>query len=283
MDKKQAPMTILVCGMGIIGGSIAKALKAFTPHRVLGMNRSPQPLEKALACGAIDAAVDEVSLSQVDLVFLCAYPAACVKLARVLGHHLKKGCIVCDACGIKTAICEEMVSLSHEFGFIFVGGHPMAGKERNGFDVSDAHLFRGASYILVPCGAPQEAVDTVRQLAFSMGFGSVTLATPTHHDRMIAYTSQLPHVLACAYVLSPSCEQHVGFSAGSYHDVSRVARINEVMWAELFLENREPLLAELDLLLDNLKDFRDAIHREDGDTLRRIMKQSRLTKEKLGE
>ena len=283
MEKKQAPMTILVCGMGIIGGSIAKALKAFTPHRVLGMNRSPQPLEKALACGAIDAAVDEVSLSQVDLVFLCAYPAACVKLARVLGPHLKKGCIVCDACGIKTAICEEMVSLSHEFGFIFVGGHPMAGKERNGFDVSDAHLFRGASYILVPCGAPQEAVDTVRQLAFSMGFGSVTLATPTHHDRMIAYTSQLPHVLACAYVLSPSCEQHVGFSAGSYHDVSRVARINEVMWAELFLENREPLLAELDLLLDNLKDFRDAIHREDGDTLRRMMKQSRLTKEKLGE
>ena len=283
MEKKQAPMTILVCGMGIIGGSIAKALKAFTPHRVLGMNRSPQPLEKALACGAIDAAVDEVSLSQVDLVFLCAYPAACVKLARVLGPHLKKGCIVCDACGIKTAICEEMVSLSHEFGFIFVGGHPMAGKERNGFDVSDAHLFRGASYILVPCGAPQEAVDTVRQLAFSMGFGSVTLATPTHHDRMIAYTFQLPHVLACAYVLSPSCEQHVGFSAGSYHDVSRVARINEVMWAELFLENREPLLAELDLLLDNLKDFRDAIHREDGDTLRRIMKQSRLTKEKLGE
>ena len=283
MEKKQAPMTILVCGMGIIGGSIAKALKAFTPHRVLGMNRSPQPLEKALACGAIDAAVDEVSLSQVDLVFLCAYPAACVKLARVLGPHLKKGCIVCDACGIKTAICEEMVSLSHEFGFIFVGGHPMAGKERNGFDVSDAHLFRGAIYILVPCGAPQEAVNTVRQLAFSMGFGSVTLATPTHHDRMIAYTSQLPHVLACAYVLSPSCEQHVGFSAGSYHDVSRVARINEVMWAELFLENREPLLAELDLLLDNLKDFRDAIHREDGDTLRRIMKQSRLTKEKLGE
>ena len=283
MEKKQAPMTILVCGMGIIVGSIAKALKAFTPHRVLGMNRSPQPLEKALACGAIDAAVDEVSLSQVDLVFLCAYPAACVKLARVLGPHLKKGCIVCDACGIKTAICEEMVSLSHEFGFIFVGGHPMAGKERNGFDVSDAHLFRGASYILVPCGAPQEAVDTVRQLAFSMGFGSVTLATPTNHDRMIAYTSQLPHVLACAYVLSPSCEQHVGFSAGSYHDVSRVARINEVMWAELFLENREPLLAELDLLLDNLKDFRDAIHREDGDTLRRIMKQSRLTKEKLGE
>ena len=261
MEKKQAPMTILVCGMGIIGGSIAKALKAFTPHRVLGMNRSPQPLEKALACGAIDAAVDEVSLSQVDLVFLCAYPAACVKLARVLGPHLKKGCIVCDACGIKTAICEEMVSLSHEFGFIFVGGHPMAGKERNGFDVSDAHLFRGASYILVPCGAPQEAVDTVRQLAFSMGFGSVTLATPAHHDRMIAYTSQLPHVLACAYVLSPSCEQHVGFSAGSYHDVSRVARINEVMWTELFLENREPLLAELDLLLDNLKDFRDAIHR----------------------
>ena len=283
MEKKKAPMTILVCGMGIIGGSIAKALKAFTPHRVLGMNRSPQPLEKALACGAIDAAVDEVSLSQVDLVFLCAYSAACVKLARALGPHLKKGCIVCDACGIKTAICEEMVSLSHEFGFIFVGGHPMAGKERNGFDVSDAHLFRGASYILVPCGAPQEAVNTVRQLAFSMGFGSVTLATPTHHDRMIAYTSQLPHVLACAYVLSPSCEQHVGFSAGSYHDVSRVARINEVMWTELFLENREPLLAELDLLLDNLKDFRDAIHREDGDTLRRMMKQSRLTKEKLGE
>ena len=283
MQKKATPKTILICGLGIIGGSLAKAIKAYTPHRVLGMNRSPEPLQQALACGAIDAPAREEDLPNVDIVFLCAYPAACVAWAEKLGPHLKKGCIVCDACGIKTAICEKLTAISHRCGFIFVGGHPMAGKERNGFEASDGALFQNASYILVPCDAPDEAVEEVKALALSLGFGSVTLSDPKHHDRMIAYTSQLPHVLACAYVRSPSCPQHRGFSAGSYHDVSRVARINETMWTELFLENREPLLTELDLLITHLQEYRRALAQEDADTLRAMMKQARLTKEELGE
>ena len=276
-------MNIGIIGLGLIGGSLAKSIKQHSSHTVWGYDIDSNVITKALMCGAMDDELNDERLAQCGIVLVALYPERCVRYISENADKFAPNTLVVDCAGVKRSVYGPVSEVAKGRSWTYIGGHPMAGKERNGFDVSDAHLFRGASYILVPCGAPQEAVDTVRQLAFSMGFGSVTLANPAHHDRMIAYTSQLPHVLACAYVLSPSCEQHVGFSAGSYHDVSRVARINEVMWTELFLENREPLLAELDLLLDNLKDFRDAIHREDGDTLRRIMKQSRLTKEKLGE
>ena len=166
---------------------------------------------------------------------------------------------------------------------MFVGGHPMAGKERSGFEASEATLFRGASYLLVPCGAPDWAKDTMKELAMDMGFGRVVETTPEHHDEMIAYTSQLPHALACAYVLSPRCPQHKGFSAGSYRDVSRVARINETLWTELFLDNREALSRELSTLIENLSSIQSALDREDGEALRALLRKGRQVKEALGE
>lgn len=276
-------MNIVIVGLGIIGGSFAKAIKKYTDHRVIGINRSPAPLEKALHCGAIDEIGGIGSLSQADLVILGVYPAAAVEFIKKNGKHLKKGCIVTDTSGIKTAICPQMKALSEEYGFTFVGSHPMAGKEKNGFEVSDADLFGGASFIVVPCGAPKQAVDTLTNLALSIGFGGVRMTDPEEHDRMIAFTSQLPHVLACSYVLSPQCKNHNGFSAGSYRDVSRVANINAPLWTELFLENKGPLTKELDLLIENIRSIRDAIHSGDSGALCTLLEQGRKVKEALGE
>ena len=277
------PKTILIVGLGLIGGSIAKALRTFTPHRVLAIDRDPEALDLAMACGAIEGPGYVEDLPQVDVLWLCLYPQAAVEFARKYGAALREDCIVSDACGIKNAVCPQLVELSRELGFVFVGGHPMAGKERSGFEASEATLFRGASYLLVPCGAPDWAKDTMKELAMDMGFGRVVETTPEHHDEMIAYTSQLPHALACAYVLSPRCPQHKGFSAGSYRDVSRVARINETLWTELFLDNREALSRELSTLIENLSSIQFALDREDGEALRALLRKGRQVKEALGE
>ena len=277
------PKTILIVGLGLIGGSIAKALRTFTPHRVLAMDQDPEALDLAMACGAIEGPGYVEDLPQVDVLWLCLYPQAAVEFARKYGAALREDCIVSDACGIKNAVCPQLLELSRELGFVFVGGHPMAGKERSGFEASEATLFRGASYLLVPCGAPDWAKDTMKELAMDMGFGRIVETTPEHHDEMIAYTSQLPHALACAYVLSPRCPQHKGFSAGSYRDVSRVARINETLWTELFLDNRQALSRELSTLIENLSSIQSALDREDGEALRALLRKGRQVKEALGE
>ena len=222
-------MNIVIMGLGIIGGSFAKAIKKYTGHRVIGINRSEAPLQKALHCGAIDEIGNTQSLGSADLVILCIYPAAAVEFIEKNGRYIKKGCIVADTSGIKSAICPQMTALADKFGFTFVGSHPMAGKEKNGFDVSDADLFKGASFIAVPCGAPQAAVDTLTSLALSIGFGGVRIT------------------------------------------------------AELFLENRQPLTSELDLLIKNIHAIREAVDSEDKEKLTALLEQGRKVKEALGE
>lgn len=274
--------TVAIIGLGLIGGSLAKTIRARSKCRILGADRDPQVVEKALRCRAIDAEASGEALAEADLVFLCLYPAAAVEFAKEHGEQLK-GSVVCDVSGIKRWICERMPAIAAEHGFTFVGVHPMAGKERNGFDASDSALFQGASFIVVPCGAPEEILDQLENFSGQLGFGRCVRTTPEEHDRMIAFTSQLPHVLACAYVQSPCCPNHNGFSAGSYRDVSRVARINETLWTELFMANREPLCGELDLLIENICAIRDAAKNGDAETLRALLRKSREIKEGLGE
>lgn len=276
-------MKIAVAGLGIIGGSYCKALKAHTPHYVIGINRTEKVAQQALAQGAIDEIGTPGSLEQADIIFLCMYPQACVDFLRENGRYIRKDAIVTDAAGIKRALCPQLKALADEFGFTYAGSHPMAGKEKNGFAVSDENLFMGASFIITPCGAPHEAVNALSRLALEIGFGTIKITTPEEHDRMIAFTSQLPHVLACAYVLSPSCPKHNGFSAGSYRDVSRVANINAGLWTELFSENREPLVAELEELNKNLNAIYQAIKNEDKETLYSLLEQGHQVKQQLGE
>lgn len=274
---------IVIAGLGLIGGSLAKAFRKYTGCSVTGLDRDPQVLRAAETCGAIEREATPDDLADADLLYLCLYPQASVDF---LGEHaaaLKPGCIVTDTCGVKSAICPALSKLAAEHGLVFVGGHPMAGREKGGFANSDADLFRGASYLLVPCGAPRSAVDLLTAAAAELGFGGTVVTTPETHDREIAFTSQLPHILACAYVKSPQCPGHAGYSAGSYRDVSRVATVNEALWAELFLANREALTGELDTLIGNLQNIRDAVDARDEMLLRSLLREGRLIKERLGE
>lgn len=276
-------MNIAVIGLGIIGGSFCKAIKKYTDHYVIGINRTPETAQKALNVGAIDEIGSPEALSKADLVILTMYPQADIDYIRKNGCYIKKGAVVTDASGIKSAICPLLKELAQKYGFVFVGSHPMAGKEKNGFDVSDSELYKGASFIITPCGAEQKYVDMLSDFAKSIGFEMIKITTPEEHDRMIAFTSQLPHVLACAYVLSPCCPNHKGFSAGSYRDVSRVANINSRLWSELFLENKEPLVKELDILVENITRISDAIKSENTGELADLLEQGHKVKESLGE
>lgn len=276
-------MVIAVVGLGIIGGSYCKAIKKHTRHTVIGINRTQSVAQKAHEAGAIDVIGTVEDMQKADLVILCMYPGACVEFVEKNGEYIEKSTIVTDASGIKSAICPQMTELAKRFGFTFIGSHPMAGKEKNGFDVSDADLYLGASFIITPCGAVMEKVDFLASFARQIGFGTIKVTTPEEHDRMIAFTSQVPHVLACAYVLSPSCPNHKGFSAGSYRDVSRVANINSKLWSELFIENREPLIKELDILIENITAISNAIKSNDSQELSELLERGHRVKQDLGE
>lgn len=280
-ERNPNQLDITIVGLGLIGGSMAKALSKQN-HCVSGVDQNPEVLEQALQCGAICKIADDATLQRADLILLCCYPQACIDFIKEKGPLLS-GVLVSDTCGVKAAICSELTQLSRHYGFTFVGGHPMAGKEQNGFSASESGLFLGASYLLIPCEAPKEDIALLEHLAHSVGAKQTILTTPEHHDEMIAFTSQLPHVLACAYVMSPLCPEHRGYSAGSYRDVSRVARINENMWSELFLENREPLTREIDTLLSHLTAIRNAVEGNQQEALRSLLRQGREIKERLGE
>ena len=274
-------MNIAVVGMGIIGGSFCKAFKKYTDHYIIGINRTQSTLQQAFDCGAIDEMGNEESLSNADVVIMAVYPQATVEYIEKYGSYLKKGCIVTDSSGIKTEICPQMVALSKKFGFTFVGSHPMAGKETNGFSSADADLYRGASYIIVPCEADDSAVKILSDLAMEINFGQIKLSTPEEHDRMIAFTSQMPHILSNAFIKSPTALRHKGFSAGSYKDLTRVAWLNPQMWAELFLENRDNTLFELDTYIQNLSAYRDAIANNDLETLTALLEEGKRRKEEV--
>ena len=267
-------MNIVISGLGIIGGSFAKAIRKYTDHYIIGINRSPAPLEAALEQGAIDEIGGDGAVEKADIIILGMFPQASVDFVRRNAERIPKGCIVIDSAGIKSEICPELSSLAKENGF---------GKEKNGFDASEADLFNGASCIIIPGAASDEAVDRIVKLAEKIGFGRIVFSTPEEHDRMIAFTSQLPHVLACAYVMSPVCKNHKGFSAGSYRDVSRVAHINEKLWTELFIENKAPLVQELDILVENITNIKNAVEKGDRSELEALLAKSRMIKEELGE
>ena len=274
-------MKILVAGLGLIGASIAKSLKKNTSHHILGWNRTQTVTLKALEDGAIDetGTLDEL-IPQADITIINFYTDAIIPFVLENRDKFKKGSIVTDSCGIKTMICRTLEK--EKFDFFYIGAHPMAGREVSGYDASLPTLFDNASFICTPTNAPKSKIDTLLELAREMGFKRTVVTTPEHHDEMIAFTSQIAHVLACSYVLSPLAPQHAGFSAGSYRDVSRVARINGEMWSELFIANKEPLISEIDDLVNNLEKFRAAIQDEDREILIDLMAQANRIKEEIG-
>lgn len=274
-------MNIAVVGLGLIGGSFCKALKKNTFHRILGIDTNKETIAKALECGAIDEEITPEQLSEANLTIICLYPEAIVEFVKKNASHFKKGGIVIDSCGVKEYIVNECTPVLDENGVIFVGTHPMAGREFSGFEYSTDDLYNGASFIITPSeNTPQIAVDLLQTLASNVGFGKAVVSTPKKHDEVIAYTSQLAHVVSNAYVKSPAMLNFDGFSAGSFQDLTRVAKLNEYMWSELFMCNKEALLKEINCILDSITEYRDAIERSDLETLISILRDGRVLKEK---
>mgnify|MGYP003376053977 CR=1 FL=1 len=274
------PFTAAVVGLGLIGGSMAKALSHFTSGRVVGYDRDAKVLEQALTSGAIHKIGISDDLSSCDLILLALYPQDSITFVQSHVEYLKKNAVVVDLCGVKSVVCNSLFPLAREHDFFFVGGHPMAGREVSGFSYSDEQLFAGASMLLVPDDStPSGLLSDLDRLFRALGFAKIIHTTPENHDQMIAYTSQLAHVVSSAYIKSPTSRRHQGYSAGSFRDLTRVAKLNETMWSELFLENREPLLEEIDTILSHLREYRDAIAENDRETLTRLLREGREIKE----
>ena len=263
-------MIIGIVGLGLMGGSFLKAIKEYTDNTCLVYDRDETVMDMALDIA--DGSLDN-RLTECDVVMISLYPSATVDYVKANAGQFKKGCIVTDCCGVKKLVCEEISKIADENGFVFIGAHPMAGVENSGFGYSKADMFCDASMILVPCGADRTLVDKYKELIYKIGFHKIVETDADNHDHMIAFTSQLAHVVSSAYMKSPSAMKHYGFSAGSFKDMTRVAKLNEKMWTELFMENSDYLADEIDLVIDNLKEYSRAIRNKDENIVFGLLKE----------
>lgn len=277
-------MTVGIVGLGLIGGSLARSIKVHTDFEVLGMDINPQTMLQANLLGAIDGTLAEDNLARCDVVLVALYPAAIVTWITEHQDAFRPGAWVIDCGGVKEAVCTPLNALAQGKPWHYCGGHPMAGREFSGFRYAKDDLFDRASMILTPPrDAGPEVLTWLKDFFLTIGFRRVQFTTPREHDEMIAYTSQLAHVVSSAYVKCPLAQKHRGFSAGSFADMTRVAKLNEDMWTELFFDNREALLPEINGLIDRLVAYRDALAAEDHQAMKQLLREGREIKEALEE
>ncbi len=275
-------MTVGIVGLGLIGGSLAKAYHE-AGHCVLAYDIDSSVTAFAQMANAIDEALSEENIAQCDLLLLAVYPQAAIDYLAQYAALLRKDAVVVDCCGTKRIVCEACFKIAKEHGFLFVGGHPMAGTHFSGFKYSRATLFKGAPMVLVPPVLDDmQMIERVCKLLDAPCFGHFSVTTAEKHDEMIAFTSQLAHVVSNAYVKSPTARSHKGFSAGSYKDLTRVAWLNPQMWTELFLDNRDHLITELDGLCSELQKYRDALSEGNSETLCALLEEGKRCKEEVG-
>ncbi len=275
-------MNIGIAGLGLIGGSFARALKQNTKHRIFGYDIQESIFLQAKLVGAVDDRLNEDTLSSCDLVIVALRPQDTVDYICEHAGQFRPGAAVLDCCGVKRYVCQRLRAVAEEHGFVFLGGHPMAGTTAGGFAASRPTLFVHAAMVLTPFpGTDLMLLSMVRDVCRSIGFTTIRIATPEEHDEMIAYTSQLAHVVSSAYVRSELAPRFKGFSAGSFRDMTRVARLNEAMWTELFLENKDFLTTELDHLIERLKEYSNALKKEDSETVCRLLREGRERREEL--
>jgi len=261
-------MKTAIIGLGLIGGSLAKAFKARSENTVYGADLDHDTLTYAKLSETIDEVLTEETLKECKLIIIALYPDATVKWLESNAHLISKEAIVIDTCGTKRAVCKSGFEIAKKHGFTFIGGHPMAGTQFSGIKYSRADLFNGASMVIVPEHLDNMALlEEIKDLLAPANFGKITPSTAQEHDKIIAFTSQLAHVVSSAYIKSDTAKEHHGFSAGSYKDMTRVATLNEQMWATLFLENSENLVHELDSIINALDEYRTAIKNNDRENL----------------
>jgi len=271
-----------VVGLGLIGGSLAKAYKRVDGIRVLGNDADRSILDFAKMAGAIDGELTDGELTECDLILLAAYPQGVIDWLETKAPRLRGANMVIDCSGTKLRICERAFPIAAEYGFTFVGGHPMAGLHQSGFKYSREDLFDGAPMVIVPPTFEDiHLLDNIEKLLAPVGFGRFSFTTAKEHDELIAFTSQMPHVVSNAFIKSPTAGRHRGYSAGSYQDLTRVAWLNPDMWSELFLENREALLEEINFFISSMQAYREAIEQEDAPRLRALLDEGRLRKREV--
>ena len=274
-------MNVGILGLGLIGGSLARAY-ALEGNTVFAAEKDESMLSFAMLAGAVHGKLDDKTISQCDLILLAIYPGGSASWLEENAPLINKNALVLDCCGIKREICQRCFPVAEKYGFTFVGGHPMAGSQFSGFKYSRANLFEGQPMVLVPPVFDDiSLLDRVKQALKPCRFGSFSVTTADKHDKMIAFTSQMPHILSNAFIKSPTAKAHKGFSAGSYKDLTRVAWLNPRMWAELFLENRDFVLEELDFYIRSLNNYRDAISGQDMTALVSLLEEGKRRKEEV--
>lgn len=272
--------TIGVVGLGLIGGSFAKCVSFKAKKTVYGFDINKEVLEKAISEKAVSKKLTEENLSDCDAVFVCLYPRDTVDFIKKNISHFKKGTIISDICGVKGFVSKNVESLCRENNLTYIGTHPMAGKEVGGYQNSETALFSGAS-VIIAGGEKEERAEEVKNLLLEMGFGKVTFTDEDNHDRIIALTSQLAHIVSSSYVKSETAKNFDGFSAGSFGDMTRVAKLNPKMWTELFMANKTHLVTEINSIIDRLTEYKSALETENENELFRLLYDGNKIKEEL--
>ena len=272
--------TIGIVGLGLIGGSYAKAYRENTECRILGRDTNPDAVRTAIEDGTLDGELTEDMIPECDLLLVALYPEAIIEYVTSVADRIRPEAFVIDTGGLKRNVCRALFPLAAEKGFTFIGGHPMAGKKTSGYHHSLGTLFKGASMILVPDDVTDfDTLATAKAIFAPCGFGRITICSAEKHDEMIAFTSELAHIVSNAYMKSPTALHHKGFSAGSYKDLTRVAWLNETMWTEIFMDNRDNLIREIDSIIHSLAEYRDAMEKEDRQQLWKLLHEGKMAKE----
>lgn len=233
--------------------------------------------------GAIDGPLTDERLAECDLILIAICPGAAIEWVKHHAEMIPKKAILVDLCGVKRVVVDAIAPIAEKQGFAYIGGHPMAGKERGGFTSSSESLYVGASMILTPDRrTDMQLLETLKAYFLDLGFAGLTFSDPEEHDRIIAFTSQLAHIASSAYVKSPEAQRRRGFSAGSFQDMTRVARLDEAMWTELFMADRDYLTKELDILIENLQAYAGALKSGDAAKLQALLKEGREMKATAG-
>ncbi len=274
-------MTVGILGLGLIGGSLARAY-AKAGHTVLATDKDTSILDFAMLADVVNAPLTKENIGTCDLILLAVYADASANWLAENADYVQKDALIIDCCGIKEQICARCFPLAEKCGFTFIGGHPMAGSHYSGFKYSRSNLFQGAPMVLVPPRYDDPVLlSRVKETLAPCNFGSFSVTTAAEHDKMIAFTSQMPHIVSNAYIKSPTALDHKGFSAGSYKDLTRVAWLNPQMWAELFLSNRENILNELTIYIDSLTKYQTAIESGDEEVLIALLDEGKRRKEEV--
>ncbi len=274
--------TVGIVGLGLIGGSFAKAFKENSSMKVLGCDLNSSITQYAIADGTLSGLLTADNLCECDLIIPALYPDAIVKWLNDYAKYIKRDAWVIDTGGLKRIVCDTGFKLAEKYGFTFVGGHPMAGKKFSGYKYSTSSLFHASSLIIVPEEDKmndRNFLTCLEKIFAPCHFARLTVCSAEKHDSMIAFTSEMAHIVSSAYIKSPTATMHKGYSAGSYRDMTRVAWLNEDMWTDIFLENSDNLIKELNYIINNLCDYRTALENKDAKTLHDLLHDGKVAKE----